>query len=205
MQPPHYLQLAAAALISDNVPLPLRAPTAAAYFLNRHIRAESTSVVLIKVDMVEMSSTQSQANPSLTLLVNGCSVHSISDGFSYETPVTLEMLVNKPWTQATVQTALVLWNWPAGWWDAIGLHIWNTDGSVILWKLFLLCLGARPDGCLNVGSYSPLDSSYMSLFKGVGGVSFLCTLMINGWKIVKYSSFLHSVIYEVVCDAQSPI
>lgn len=96
MQPPHYLQLAAAALISDNVPLPLRAPTAAAYFLNRHIRAESTSVVLIKVDMVEMSSTQSQANPSLTLLVNGCSVHSISDGFSYETPVTLEMLVNKP-------------------------------------------------------------------------------------------------------------
>lgn len=60
MRPSHNFHLATAALICDNVALPLCAPAAAAaYFLNRHIRAESTSVVLIKVDMVEMSSTQS--------------------------------------------------------------------------------------------------------------------------------------------------
>ncbi len=41
------------------------------------------------VDMVEMSSTESQANPLLTLLVSGCSVHSISGGFSYVKPVDL--------------------------------------------------------------------------------------------------------------------
>lgn len=89
MQPSHYIQLVAAALICDNEPLPLCAAVAAAYFLNRHIRAESTSVFLIKADMVEMSSTQSQAKPLLTLLVSGCSVHSISDGFSYVKPVDL--------------------------------------------------------------------------------------------------------------------
>lgn len=79
IRPSHYLQFATAALICDNVPLLLcAAAAAAAYFLNRHIGAESASVVVIKVDMVEMSSTQSRAKSLLTLLVSGCSVHSIS-------------------------------------------------------------------------------------------------------------------------------
>lgn len=79
MRPSHYLQFATAALICDNVPLLLyAAAVAAACFLNRHIGAESASVLVIKVDVVEMSSTQSQAKSSLTLLVSGCSVHSIS-------------------------------------------------------------------------------------------------------------------------------
>lgn len=88
MRPSHYLQFATAALICDNVPLLLCA-AAAAYFLNRHIGAESASVVVIKVDMVEMSSTQSQAKSLLTLLVSGCSVHSISVGFPHVKPVDL--------------------------------------------------------------------------------------------------------------------
>lgn len=97
MQPSHYLQLAT--LICDNVLLPLcAAAAAAAYFLNRHIGAESTSVVLINVDMVEMSSTQSQANPLLTLLVSGCSAHSVSGGFSYVKPV--DLLCLKPFRNA---------------------------------------------------------------------------------------------------------
>lgn len=98
MRPSHYLQLAAAALICNNVRLLLCAAVAAAYFLNRHIGAESTSVVLFKVDIVEMPSTQSQDNCLLTLLGSGCSVHS----FSGENQLICcvlnlsEMLLNKP-------------------------------------------------------------------------------------------------------------
>lgn len=83
MRASHYLQSDAAALICDNVPLPLcAAAAAAACFLNGHIRAESTSVVLIKVDMVEMASTQKAEPGPNTLLVNGSSAHSVSAGSS---------------------------------------------------------------------------------------------------------------------------
>lgn len=50
VQPSHYLQFATAALICDNVPLQLcAAAAAAACLINRHIGAESASVVVIKV------------------------------------------------------------------------------------------------------------------------------------------------------------
>lgn len=62
---------------------------AAAYFLNRHIGAESIYVALNKVEMVEMSFTQSQANPLLALLGSGCLVHSVPAGFSHVKPVDL--------------------------------------------------------------------------------------------------------------------
>lgn len=79
MRPTHYLQLAATALICDNVPLPL----CCSNIFFRHIRVQSTSVDLIMVDMVEMSSTERQANPLLTLLVSGFLVHSISGAFLF--------------------------------------------------------------------------------------------------------------------------
>lgn len=94
-------------LITFSWPLPFCSVTVYRYrsvlllqhiFLNRHIRAESTSVILVKVDMVEMSSTQSRANSLLTLLGSGCSVHSVSGGFSYVKPV--DPLCLKPFRNA---------------------------------------------------------------------------------------------------------
>lgn len=68
MRPSHYLRRFQQLWSMTVLRYKLRVAAVAAYFINRHIRAERTSVVLIKADGVEMSTSPNRASLLLTLL-----------------------------------------------------------------------------------------------------------------------------------------
>lgn len=177
MQPSHYLQFATAALICDNVPLQLcAAAAAAACLINRYIGAESASVVVIK-DGYGWNGLLSKSSWIFAHFVSEwiLSARQLCWIFSCEASRSPEMLLNKPGTLAIVQIAL--FNGTDQWTDEMQLDCISEtlmvalfDGSCFYYALELCQISASTHR-----SYSPLGSSYISMFKGArGGQLFMC-------------------------------
>lgn len=145
---------------------------AAACLINRHIGAEGSSVVVIR-DGYGWNGLLSKSSRFFAHFVSEwiLSVQRLCWIFSCEASRSPEMLLNKPWTLAVVQIAL--FNGTDQWTDEMQLDCISEtlmvalfDGSCFYYALELCQISA-----LTHRSYSPLGSSYISMFKGARGGS----------------------------------
>lgn len=178
MQPSHYLQFATAALICDNVLLHLCAAAAACLIIiNRHIGAESASAVVI-TDGYGWNGLLSKSSRIFAHFVSEwiLSAQQLCWIFSCEASWSPEILLNKPWTLAIVQIAL--FNGADQWTDEMQLDCISETLMVALFdgSCFYYALELCQISVLTHRSYSPLGSSYISMFKGArgGGQVFMC-------------------------------